>query len=184
MKRACRPGDTIRTRPLSEYVTEDSCEHANTLIAAGEWEVEMCGRCSKTVKECGCQCEYWIKNGMCISILDPMSNEDGTDRDRDMERRKAAAFDWLVAKMKEQFKAADDERLELTYSARDEGEKWRNEGDMYGWNFHQGRSAGTIEASFCFDKVRRLFHSFVRPGMAAIDSVEEAMKEDQSNAKR
>lgn len=51
--------------------------------------------------------------------------------------------------------AADAERLTETLAARDEVEKWRKDGDDYGWNFHVGRSSGTVAASFPFVRVRR-----------------------------
>lgn len=53
------------------------------------------------------------------------------------------------------FREADEERLRETYKAREEAEKWKAEGDMYGWNFHQGVSAGTIWASIYFFRVQR-----------------------------
>lgn len=63
----------------------------------------------------------------------------------------AAALTTLLAK----FKAADDERLEETESAHKEADKWKAEGDMYGYNFHEGRSGGTIWASIIYERVRR-----------------------------
>lgn len=58
-------------------------------------------------------------------------------------------------------KSSDEERLIQTYDAREEAEKWKAEGDMYGWNFHQGRSAGTIWASIIFDRVRRTIEKLI-----------------------
>lgn len=60
----------------------------------------------------------------------------------------------------EVFKTSDAERLEGVYKARDEAEKWKSEGDMYGWNFHQGKAGGMTEASIIFYRVyRRLMAS-------------------------
>lgn len=53
------------------------------------------------------------------------------------------------------FKAADAERLSGTHAAHDEAEKWKAEGDMYGCNFHQGKSSGMTEASIIFYRVFR-----------------------------
>lgn len=93
-----------------------------------------------------------------------------------IEQRKAVAFDWLVAKMEEKFKEADEERLKLTHAAMDESEKWKKEKDMYGWNYHQGRAVGTIDANLIYARVWRLFHSFVQPEKLALEVVEEEMK--------
>jgi len=53
------------------------------------------------------------------------------------------------------FKAADDERLEGVYDADKEAEKWKAEGDMYGWNFHKGKAGGMTQASIIFYRVFR-----------------------------
>jgi len=55
----------------------------------------------------------------------------------------------------ELFKTADDERLEGTNDADAEAEKWKAEGDMYGWNFHKGKAGGMTEASIIFYRVFR-----------------------------
>jgi len=55
----------------------------------------------------------------------------------------------------ELFRAADNERMDGVYAARDEAEKWKAEGDMYGWNFHQGKACGMTEASIIFYRVYR-----------------------------
>ena len=53
------------------------------------------------------------------------------------------------------FRTADDERLDGVYKAQAEAEKWKAEGDMYGWNFHQGKAGGMTEASIIFYRVFR-----------------------------
>lgn len=53
------------------------------------------------------------------------------------------------------WKSLEDERLEKTREFRDEADQWQREGDWFGWNFHQGRSSGTIEASFIYDRMRK-----------------------------
>lgn len=61
-----------------------------------------------------------------------------------------------LQKALEVFKTCDEQRLQETDECRDEAEKWKSEGDMYGWNFHQGRSGGTIGASIIYERVRRM----------------------------
>lgn len=53
------------------------------------------------------------------------------------------------------FNEADEERLCETDERRVEADKWKSEGDMYGWNFHQGVSAGCTTASILFHRVKR-----------------------------
>jgi hypothetical protein len=54
------------------------------------------------------------------------------------------------------FKAADEERLNETHERTQEAEKWKSEGDWYGWNFYTGMSSGTTAASIIFHRVQRL----------------------------
>lgn len=53
------------------------------------------------------------------------------------------------------FKTADDERLNGVHEAHAEAQKWKAEGDMYGWNFHQGKAGGMTEASIIFNRAFR-----------------------------
>jgi hypothetical protein len=53
------------------------------------------------------------------------------------------------------FKAADAERLDGVHKACDEAERWKADDDMYGWNFHQGKSSGMTEASIIFNRAFR-----------------------------
>ncbi len=53
------------------------------------------------------------------------------------------------------FQAADEERFDGVQKAHDEAEKWKAEGDMYGWNFHQGKGGGMTAASIIFNRVYR-----------------------------
>lgn len=55
----------------------------------------------------------------------------------------------------ELFKAADEQRFCEVKQSHDEAEKWRSEGDMYGWNFHQGKAGGMTQASIIFYRVFR-----------------------------
>jgi len=51
------------------------------------------------------------------------------------------------------WKQCEEERMLVMQKARDEAEKWKAEGDMYGWNFHQGIASGTIAASFIYGRI-------------------------------
>jgi len=53
------------------------------------------------------------------------------------------------------FNESDEERYRETEERCTEADKWRKEGDMYGWNFHQGFSAGCTQASIIFYRVKR-----------------------------
>lgn len=61
----------------------------------------------------------------------------------------------LLGEMLDAFKAADDERLAEVEERHQEAAKWKGEGDMYGWNFHEGVAAGMTTASIIFNRVRR-----------------------------
>lgn len=53
------------------------------------------------------------------------------------------------------FRTADNERLNGVDEADAEAEKWKAEGDMYGWNFHKGKAGGMTQASIIFYRVFR-----------------------------
>ena len=59
------------------------------------------------------------------------------------------------------WKQCEEERMLVMQKARDEAEKWKAEGDMYGWNFHQGMSSGMTHASIIFYRVYRLLKEYV-----------------------
>lgn len=48
-----------------------------------------------------------------------------------------------------------DFHLDETYKAREQANKFEAEGDMYGWNFHQGRASGLIESQFVVRNLMR-----------------------------
>lgn len=56
-------------------------------------------------------------------------------------------------------KEADNERLSGQEEAHRESAKWKAEGDMYGWNFHEGKAGGMNEASIIFYRVRRFIEA-------------------------
>lgn len=74
-------------------------------------------------------------------------------------RKRAEDAEALLARALETFKLADKERLQAVHDANDEAEKWKSEGDMYGWNFHVGKAGGMTEASIIFYRVRRLLET-------------------------
>lgn len=53
------------------------------------------------------------------------------------------------------WKQCENDRLQKTYEARDDAARWEQEGDWYGWNFHQGVSSGTVQASFIYGRIQR-----------------------------
>lgn len=53
------------------------------------------------------------------------------------------------------WKECDDARMSEVEDARKEADHWKAEGDMYGWNFHQGRAAGMITASIIYHRIER-----------------------------
>jgi len=67
------------------------------------------------------------------------------------------------------FNECDKERLEETNTAHDEAAYWkREEEDMYGWNFHEGKSSGVTHASIIFGRVRRRIEEIIKQaGMPA-----------------
>ena len=76
-------------------------------------------------------------------------------RVKQLESEIREAFDLL--------KAADAQRLDEVYEAQTEAEKWKSEGDMYGWNFHQGKAGGMTQASIIFYRgIRRLKESVMK----------------------
>ncbi len=41
-----------------------------------------------------------------------------------------------------------------------EAEKWKSEGDMYGWNFHEGMRSGWIGNDIALSKLKDLAHEY------------------------
>ena len=76
------------------------------------------------------------------------------------------------------WKQCENDRLQKTCEARDEAARWEQEGDWYGWNFHQGVSSGTIEASFIYGRIQRK----LEPAMNEMARLLRKMRTDE-NAK-
>ena len=76
---------------------------------------------------------------------------------QELSRREAerAEREKLLGDLVQIFDAADQERLKEVYERDAEAEKWKSEGDMYGWNFHKGMASGCTLASIIFLRVKR-----------------------------
>jgi hypothetical protein len=61
-----------------------------------------------------------------------------------------------------EWKNAEQDRLKVTDDAHDEATKWKLQSDWYGWNFHEGKAAGTIEASFIYHRMVRAIADAVK----------------------
>jgi hypothetical protein len=70
--------------------------------------------------------------------------------------KRAEEAEAKLVKALAEFDAANAERLQETNNAHEEANRWKAEGDMYGWNFHEGRASGTTWASIIFYRVRRM----------------------------
>ena len=66
----------------------------------------------------------------------------------------------LEEKIDALWKECEAERIKMTERSRQEADRWKNEDDMYGWNFHQGLASGTIEASFIYGRIFRALKEF------------------------
>lgn len=71
------------------------------------------------------------------------------------------------------FKQADEQRLKELEEYRLEAEKWKAEGNRYGWNFHRGMSAGMNTASIIFYRVQRFLESAKRERESALTNTAE-----------
>ena len=80
------------------------------------------------------------------------------ERDEELRRVTADNAELLdfLNQLKALFRTCDNERLNRLEESRDEAEKWKGEGDWFGWNFHQGRAGGMNEASIIFYRMKRL----------------------------
>lgn len=59
------------------------------------------------------------------------------------------------------FNDADLERLKEVYERDEEADRWKSEGDMYGWNFHKGAASGCTSASIIFFRVKREIEKYL-----------------------
>ena len=51
--------------------------------------------------------------------------------------------------------SASEERYQLLNEWRSDAEKWKVEGDMYGWNFHQGMAGGANWTDILYRRIGR-----------------------------
>jgi hypothetical protein len=61
-----------------------------------------------------------------------------------------------------EWKKAEEERLKETDEHHAEAAKWKAEDDMYGWNFYEGVSSGTIGVSFIYHRMVRAIAETVK----------------------
>lgn len=57
---------------------------------------------------------------------------------------------------------AVEERYQFLEDCRHEAEKWKKEGDMYGYNFHQGMAGGANQADLYYARVGRILKKFLK----------------------
>ena len=60
-----------------------------------------------------------------------------------------------LERIKKSLESASEERLQELKKWERESERWRAEGDMYGWNFHQGMTAGANWCDILYRRVDR-----------------------------
>jgi hypothetical protein len=89
-----------------------------------------------------------------------------------------AAMRTVLTSLKDEFKAANEERLKETQDAHTEANRWKAEGDMYGWNFHEGRAGGTTYASIYFYRVYRKLVAALSDAPAAQPSEAERLSNE------
>jgi hypothetical protein len=73
---------------------------------------------------------------------------------RERVRELEEALQQHRASVKEAVESANEERLKHQDECEREAEKWKSEGDMYGWNFHMGRAAGMNYMDILWDRVK------------------------------
>ena len=69
---------------------------------------------------------------------------------RDAERQKQALIELKVL-----FEKCSEERYQELMLAQKEAAKWKSEGDMYGWNYHQGKAGGMNEADIIYCRLKK-----------------------------
>lgn len=77
--------------------------------------------------------------------------------------RRAEEAEGRVKELIAVFDSADEARYSELVEADAEADKWKSEGDMYGWNFHKGRAGGINQASIIFHRVKRAMESAIAP---------------------
>jgi hypothetical protein len=82
----------------------------------------------------------------------------GRALERDQLRERVRVLEGALqqhrASVKEAVESANEERLKHQDECEREAEKWKSEGDMYGWNFHMGRAAGMNYMDILWDRVK------------------------------
>jgi len=60
-----------------------------------------------------------------------------------------------LARIMRALEAASEERYQELKNWEREAAKWKAEGDMYGWNFHQGMAAGANWCDIFYQRIGR-----------------------------
>jgi hypothetical protein len=97
------------------------------------------------------QAKYWWRSEFRRRIRELGGSCEPTGVGSAELHRVPAVLDAIHALWKE----ADEERWQEQKDWERQAEKWKAEGDMYGWNFHQGMGAGANWCSLFFDRIRR-----------------------------
>jgi len=74
--------------------------------------------------------------------------------------RNEALKEWT--KVLQGIASASEERYQFLEECRREAEKWKAEGDMYGWNFHMGMAGGANWTDLFYQRVIRALKTEVR----------------------
>jgi hypothetical protein len=99
----------------------------------------------------------WATANALLASL-PTTTQDVIAKVRNDVRAEAAAWE----KLYQGIESASEERYLFLEECHREAEKWRSEGDMYGWNFHQGMVAGANWSDLFYQRVIRALKTEVK----------------------
>ena len=68
----------------------------------------------------------------------------------------------ILEDLKNVFAVSSEERFNELRKFEAESTKWKAEGDMYGWNFHQGMAAGANLVDIIYQRVNRAIAAALR----------------------
>lgn len=74
---------------------------------------------------------------------------------KDELRSRIDRLEAQLAKVRSVLEAASEERYQCLEEWRQQAERWKKEGDMYGWNFHMGMSAGANWVDIFYRRITR-----------------------------
>lgn len=70
------------------------------------------------------------------------------------------SLEGALADVKAKLEAASEERYQVLTEWEREAQKWKREGDMYGWNFHMGMAAGANWCDIFYRRIGRSLEAF------------------------